>query len=69
MSLSLPELERAYRERQQAQGEPLVILAMQLLESDVRTLRPYLAERHLSVSEYVRALIIENKRRCIDAAA
>ncbi|MEI9998786.1 MAG: hypothetical protein WDO13_06245 [Verrucomicrobiota bacterium] len=38
---------------------------MQILESDVRALRPWLHRRQLSLSEYVRALILENRRRFI----
>jgi hypothetical protein len=61
--VSLDELEQDFRARTAAEGSPLVILALQMREDDVRGLRPYLAQRSLSLSEYVRALIIENRRR------
>lgn len=55
--MTLDELEQVYRARQQAHGEPLVILAMQMAERDVRSLRPILTHRGQSLSEHVRDLL------------
>lgn len=60
--MSLDELEAAFRERQQAQGSPLVIIALQIREDDIRALRPRLAAKQESLSEHVRELIRADTR-------
>jgi hypothetical protein len=65
--VSIEELEHEFRSRQAQDNAPLVILALQIREDDVRALRPWLTQRSLSLSEYVRALIVENKRQFLRA--
>ena len=66
--MTLDELERDFRDRTAREGAPTVILALQVRESDVRSLRPWLVDRQMSLSEYVRALLLENRRRYVDGA-
>jgi hypothetical protein len=58
----LDELEQDFRERKTSAGTPMVILAVQIEEQDVRSLRCFLTARRLSLSEYVRTLIHEKQR-------
>lgn len=55
--MSLDELEQAFRERQCHAGHPLVIVAMQIPEQDIRVLRPRLQSAGVSLSELVRHLL------------
>ena len=55
--MSLDELEAAFRARMSIQGEPVVLIAMQIPERDVRTLRPRLQSAGVSLSELVRHLL------------
>ncbi len=57
MSATLEDLEASFRERQAATGGRLVIVAMQIPERDIRTLRPRLERDGLSLSELVRELL------------
>ncbi len=57
MSATLEDLEASFRERQAASSARLVIVAMQIPEADIRTLRPRLERDALSLSELVRELL------------
>ncbi len=58
--MSLDELEAVFRVRQQHLREPVVILAMQIEERDIRALRPRLEASGESLSEHVRNLLRED---------
>ena len=55
--MTLDELETAYRARLARQSEPVVIVAMQIPEKDIRALRPRLLAQGKSLSERTRELL------------
>ena len=63
MSLfSLDELERQFRDHQQAQGERLQVIVMQVPGRDIEALRPRLLAQGKSLSERTRELLKADAR-------